>query len=90
MTSREEKSGTGGKRGAIILQYQKYLDSLGPGEAGELKPTVGETTNALSRRLRKAAGLTSHQVTIKKVGDGLLFWVEDGRKRRGRPPKVRM
>ena len=75
-----------GKRAHIIAEYVAYIDQLAGGEAGKLQPSEGESVGAVRRRLGAAARQAGKDLTIKRKGDEVYFWVE-ARRRRGRPRK---
>ena len=83
------KSATG-KRAQMAREYLGYVEQLGEGQAGRLQAAEGETIGAVRRRLGTAAKLAGKNLTIKRVGDEVYFWVKEeaapGR-RRGRPRK---
>ena len=74
-----------GRRAEITREYLGYVNQLSPGQAGCLRPSEGETTAAVRRRLGTAAKLGGRELTIKRVGDEIYFWVKA--RRRGRPRK---
>lgn len=84
------KSATG-KRAQIAREYLGYIQKLGPGQAGRLQGSEGESVGALRRRLGAAAKQAAVELEMKRVGDELFFWVREPggapRRRRGRPPK---
>jgi hypothetical protein len=84
------KSATG-KRAQIMKEYLSYIQQLTEGQAGKLQATEGEKVAAIRRRLGIAAKLDSKDLTIKRVGDEIYFWVKSqdkGRpKRRGGKPR---
>ena len=82
-----------GKRALINREYLGYIERLGVGQAGHLEVSEGETVGAIRRRLGSAAKAAGKDLTIKRVGDAILFWVkgqESGTspRRRGRPKKA--
>ena len=83
------KSATG-KRAQITQEYLGYIEQLKEGQAGRLQVAEGETIGAIRRRLGTAAKLAGKNLTIKRVGNEVYFWVEEEaapRRRRGRPRK---
>jgi hypothetical protein len=74
-----------GRRAEITREYLGYVNQLAPGQAGCLRPSEGETVAAVRRRLGTAAKLGGQDLTIKRVGDEIYFWVKA--RRRGRPRK---
>ena len=81
-----------GKRGEIIALYLFFIDQLKDGKAGKLKPSENETIQAIRRRLGAAAKIAEKNLTIKRVGDEVYFWIDPNNqrtsKRRGRPRKT--
>ena len=67
------KSATG-KRAEIAREYTAFIDKLEPGQAGRLQPSEGETISAVRRRLGAAGKMSGKQLTIRRVGNELLFW----------------
>ena len=72
-----------GKRAQIIQEYVAYIEQLGRGEAGKLRASQGESLASVRRRLGAAAKGAAKNLTIKRAGDELYFWIES----RGRPRK---
>ena len=77
----ELKTATG-----LILEYARMIESVAAGQAGRLIPGEDETTQAIRRRLGKAAKAMGVDLTIKRKGDTVYFWKE--KRKRGRPRKV--
>ncbi len=81
-----------GKRAQITQEYVGFINRLGAGEAGKLEASPNETVTAIRRRLGSAAKAAGKDITIKRTGDKVYFWVQSrgktntGRKR-GRPRK---
>ena len=75
-----------GKNGQIMAMYMFFIEQLKEGKAGKLKPSEGETVQAIRRRLGKAAKLAGKDLVIKKLHDEIYFWlnVEEKPKRRRR------
>ena len=77
------------KRAQILQEYRGYIDQLKGGEAGRLVASAGETTATVRRRIGAAARAAGKNLTIRRAGDEVYFWVErrrsaNGRRRRGR------
>ena len=77
------------KRAQILQEYQGYIDQLKSGEAGKLVASAAETTATVRRRIGAAARAAGKNLTIRRAGDEVYFWVErrraaNGRRRRGR------
>ena len=85
----EMKSATG-PRSKIMREYLGYVEQVGPGKAGKLQPSEGETVGAVRRRIGAAARRAGKDLVIKRVGDEVYFWKAGGevpRRGRGRPRK---
>ena len=78
------KSASAGKRAQILKEYRRYIDQLKSGEAGRLVAGAGETTATVRRRIGAAAGSAGKNLTIKRAGDEVYFWVERRRPGNGR------
>jgi hypothetical protein len=74
-----------GKRGAITQEYLGYIERLEPGKAGKLTIGQGETSAAIKRRLGAVSKLVGSTLVVKRVGDDIYFWLEETKRRRGRP-----
>ena len=74
---------TSRKRAQMIQEFVAYIEQLGRGEAGKLQASEGESVAAVRRRLGAAAKAAGKNLTIKRTGDELYFWIES----RGRPKK---
>ncbi len=77
-----------GKRAQILREYMGYIERVPDGHAGKLQPNMGETTNAVRRRLGAAALALGKTLTIRKAENTVYFWIETGNgRRRGRRPR---
>ncbi len=65
-----------GKTAQITQEYLGYFEQLTEGQAGRLRPDEGETVATVRRRLGVAAKLSGLDITIKRQGDEVYFWVE--------------
>ena len=79
-----------GKRAQVLREYLDYIGQLTTGQAGRLMPGEGETVSTIRRRIGAAAREAGKNLSIKRVGDEVYFWVErratgNERRRRGRP-----
>ena len=74
---------TSGKRAQVIAEYVSYIEQLGAGEAGRLQATEGEPISTVRRRIGTAGRQLGRNLTIRRTGDEVYFWVEET-KRRGR------
>jgi hypothetical protein len=82
-----------GRQGQFINQYAEYIQQLPHGQAGKLSIGEGENHTAIRRRLATAAKAMNINLIIKRSGNDLYFWREDGeaeqtRTRRGRRPRT--
>ena len=57
----ESKTKFAGKSGRILSMYSFFIEQLKDGKAGHLKPSEGETVQAVRRRLGKAKVLSGHK-----------------------------
>ncbi len=80
------KTATSGKRGQVLALYLFFIDQLKEGKAGKLQPADGESIQAVRRRLGAAAKISGKQITIKKFGDEVYFWLDTESKK---PRKAR-
>ena len=72
----ENKTRFAGKSGRILSMYSFFIDQLKDGKAGHLKPSEGETVQAVRRRLGKAAKLAGKSLEIRRVHDEVYFWLD--------------
>lgn len=82
-----------GKRALINREYLGYIERLEAGQAGHLEVSAGETVGGIRRRLSAAAKAAGKDLTIKRAGDAIFFWVKGqeagtASRRRGRPRKA--
>ena len=93
LVSKEEalRKSASTRRIRILAPYLEYIEQLREGQAGKLQPSEGERVTTIRRRLGAAAKLAGKELTIRRIGDEVYFWMEaekGGRsRRRGRPPK---
>ena len=80
------KTATSGKRGQVLALYLFFIDQLKEGKAGKLQPAEGESVQAVRGRLGAAAKISGKQITIKKFGDEVYFWLDTETKK---PRKAR-
>ena len=64
-----------GKRAALIQEYVDYIQRIAPGEAGALKASAGETTQAIRRRLSTAAKTLGTSIEIRRSSNTVYFWL---------------
>lgn len=67
-----------GKSGRILSMYSFFIEQLKDGKAGHLRPSEGETVQAVRRRLGKAAKLAGKSLEIRRVHDEVYFWLDGG------------
>jgi hypothetical protein len=68
-----------GRQGSFLNQYIDYIQQLPSGQAGKLHVLEGENPLTIRRRLVTAAKAMNIPLTIKRSGNELYFWREDGR-----------
>lgn len=80
------------RRSKILLEYMNYIQQLKEGQAGKLAASQDESATAVRRRLGAAAKLAGKDLTIKRNGDDVYFWVHsretNSPRGRGRPRKI--
>ena len=82
-----------GRQGKFINEYADYIQQLPQGQAGKLRIGGDEKHSTVRRRLTTAAKAMNITLIIKRSGNDLYFWREDGeaeqpRPRRGRRPRT--
>jgi hypothetical protein len=82
-----------GRQGKFINEYADYIQQLPQGQAGKLMIGGDEKHSTVRRRLATAAQAMNINLIIKRSGNELYFWREDGeaeqpRPRRGRRPRT--
>ena len=82
-----------GRQGTFINEYADYIQQVPQGHAGKLRIREDEKHTAVRRRLVSAANALNIALIIKRSGNDLYFWREDGgeeqtRPRRGRRPRT--
>ena len=86
-----KKTATEGKRGQIMALYMFFIEQLKEGKAGKLQPSEGETIQAVRRRLGAAAKMLGKEITVKRFGKEVYFWLStDQRKKRARNRKTQL
>ena len=81
-----------GRQGTFINEYTDYIQQLPQGQAGKLRIGEDEKHTTVRRCLVTAAKVMNIPLTIKRSGNDIYFWRENGeeeqpRPRRGRRPK---
>ena len=67
-----------GRQGTFMNEYVDYIQQLPRGQAGKLTVGEDETHTTLRRRLATAAKAMHIHLIIKRSGNNLYFWREDG------------
>jgi hypothetical protein len=73
-----------GRQGRFINEYIDYIQHVPSGQAGRLRGGESENPLAIRRRLVSAAKAMNIYLTIKRSGNDLYFWREDGEEERPR------
>jgi hypothetical protein len=69
---------TSGRQGHYLHEYIDYITKLPKGEAGKLSTGAEETPATIRRRLGVAAKTLGIPLIIKRSGNDIYFWREDG------------
>jgi hypothetical protein len=69
---------TPGRPGLFINEYADYIQSLPKGQAGRLTIGEGEKHPAIRRRLVTTAKAMNIPLIVKRSGNDLYFWRENG------------
>ena len=67
-----------GRQGQFINEYADYIQQLPRGQAGRLRAEESENPLTIRRRLVSAAQALDIPLIIKRSGNDLYFWREDG------------
>jgi hypothetical protein len=67
-----------GRQGTFINEYADYIQQLPNGQAGRLKTGESENPLTIRRRLTGAAQTLGISLIIKRSGNDVYFWTEDG------------
>ncbi len=65
-----------GRAARNAREYTDYIQQLEEGQAGKLQVAEDEKIMTIRRRLTIAANLLGKELTVKRTGDELYFWVE--------------
>ncbi len=65
-----------GKTAQVTQEYLGYIEQLAEGQAGRLQPGEDESVATVRRRLGVAAKLSGKDITIKRQGNEVYFWVQ--------------
>jgi hypothetical protein len=67
-----------GRQGTFVNEYADYIQQLPQGQAGKLSIGEEEKHTAIRRRLATTAKTMNITLIIKRSGNDLYFWREDG------------
>jgi hypothetical protein len=67
-----------GRQGRFINEFADYIQQLSSGQAGRLSAGEGENPLTIRRRLTDAAQTLGISLIIKRSGNDVYFWSEDG------------
>jgi hypothetical protein len=67
-----------GRQGRFLNEFINYIQQVASGQAGKLHVMEQENPLTIRRRLVTAAKAMHIPLTIKRSGDELYFWREDG------------
>ncbi len=67
-----------GRQGRYMNEYAEYIQQLPHGQAGRLRAVETENPLTIRRRLVVAAQTFGINLIIKRSGNDLYFWREDG------------
>jgi hypothetical protein len=67
-----------GRQGTFINEYADYIQQLPKGQAGRLRGGESENPLAIKRRLGAAAKAMHITLIIKRSGNDVYFWRENG------------
>jgi len=67
-----------GRQGKFISEYADYIQQLPQGQAGKLSIREQENPLTIRRRLMSAATSMNIHLIIKRSGNDLYFWRENG------------
>jgi hypothetical protein len=67
-----------GRQGTFMNEYADYIQQLPRGQAGKLTIGEDEKHTTVRRRLATAAKAMNTHLIIKRSGNDLYFWREDG------------
>ena len=65
-----------GRTAQVTQEYLGYIEQLLEGQAGRLQPGEDESVATVRRRLGVAAKLSGQDITIKRQGNEVYFWVQ--------------
>jgi hypothetical protein len=67
-----------GRQGRYLNEYSDYIQQVASGQAGKLHVVEQENPLTIRRRLVTAAQMLGINLIIKRSGNELYFWREDG------------
>jgi hypothetical protein len=67
-----------GRQGKFINEYADYIQEVTSGQAGKIHAGEDENPLTIRRRLISAAKALGIHIIIKRSGNDLYFWREDG------------
>jgi hypothetical protein len=67
-----------GRQGTFINEYADYIQQVPKGQAGKLRIREDEKHTTVRRHLVKAAQAMNIPLIIKRSGNDLYFWRQDG------------
>jgi hypothetical protein len=67
-----------GRQGQFINEYADYIQQVPSGQAGRLRGRESENPLAIRRRLSAAAKAMQITLIIKRSGNDVYFWRQDG------------
>lgn len=88
METLRHRMAAGGDASKRLEAYLDFLTSLDAQHGGQATLLPGESALTVQRNLKAAAGLLSRTLVMRRAGETISFYLEDGRGRRGRrkPP----
>jgi hypothetical protein len=70
---------TSGRQAKYLIEYAEYIQKLPTGQAGRLRMGEQEKHQTVRRRLTVTAKALNIPLIIKRSGNDLYFWWENGR-----------
>jgi hypothetical protein len=64
-----------GRLAARMREYERYVESVGPGKVGKLVPNRGETSRGIALRISRAAKRANKTLNTWVVEDTVYFTV---------------
>jgi hypothetical protein len=66
-----------GRQGKVINEYASYIQQLAPEQAGKLHVWENEKPTTIRRRLTVTAQMLGINLTIKRSGADIYFWIAE-------------